>query len=299
MVSEVMALQYYQTPIDQVPKLIYYGKEHLIPPTVHRTRTTDCIVLYYILSGRLLLESAGEAFELLPGDVCLFGSGEFQKPLGYDQCEYYYLHFELPMDAIQIEDEHTFLTGIRNGYLVSIPDNTPQEHHVFLPRHIHLGGKTARKEIEKHFETGALREQMEKKEYYKSLSAIRILEILILLFRAYIDQRIDTDDLVQSMILFLEESFSQNIDGNLLEETFHYSFDYLNRRFKTVTGKTIFSYLREVRISNATRLLQLTSLSVSEIAQQCGFCDLYYFSRAYKKETGKVPTAVRKQKPSA
>lgn len=287
---------YYKVKIDQIPNLIYYGKEHLIPPTVHRTRTTDCVVMYYMISGRLQLENNGEPLELLPGDVALFNKGELQMPLGCEECAYYFLHFELPVETIEVHDESAFLLGKRNSHLATISDATPQEREIFLPRHIHLGGKSAKREIEKFFEIGALKERVQKKEYYRSLSAIRILEILILLFRTHEDQIIHTDSIVQTMIAFLEEHYAQNITGDFLESHFHYSFDYLNRKFKGATNKTIFSYLREVRISNATRYLQLSTLSMSEIAQQCGFCDLYYFSRAYKQQTGHTPTSVRQQK---
>ncbi len=290
---------YYQGKTDQLPRFRFSGKEHLVPPTMHKSRTTDCCILYYIVSGHLLLEEDGQRLELLPGDVCLFGKGEMQRPLACSECAYYFLHFDMPLIAADIEDETALLTGIRNRFLADVIHTEPQQNELFLPRQFHLSGKATKKEMEKYFEANGTKERFRKREYHTSISAIRLLEFLINLYRINADQKIEADPVAESIVSFLEENYWQNITGPFLEEHFHYSFDYLNRKFKSVTGKTVFAYLREVRISNATKLLQISSLSVSEIAQQCGFCDLYYFSRAYKKETGKVPTAVRTQKPSA
>lgn len=48
-------------------------------------------------------------------------------------------------------------------------------------------------------------------------------------------------------------------------------------------------YLNHVRISRALELLQVTSLSIAEIASRVGIYDANYFSRLFKKVTGYPP----------
>jgi len=43
------------------------------------------------------------------------------------------------------------------------------------------------------------------------------------------------------------------------------------------------------RVGYAGELLKSKSFSVSEVAEICGFCDVYYFSRVFKNETGVSP----------
>ena len=43
------------------------------------------------------------------------------------------------------------------------------------------------------------------------------------------------------------------------------------------------------RVGFAGELLRSKSFSVSEVAEICGFCDVYYFSRVFKIETGVSP----------
>ena len=81
-----------------------------------------------------------------------------------------------------------------------------------------------------------------------------------------------------------------NITGKLLEKEFGGNFDYMNRVFKKVTGETIFRYLNRVRINHAETLILNTPMKMSAIGSRVGFSDEYYFSRVFKKHTGKSPT---------
>ena len=53
--------------------------------------------------------------------------------------------------------------------------------------------------------------------------------------------------------------------------------------FKSEYGLGIASYIKELRLNEAKRLLQGSKLSVSEISTRVGFSDYNYFSRVYKK----------------
>jgi two-component system, response regulator YesN len=72
------------------------------------------------------------------------------------------------------------------------------------------------------------------------------------------------------------------------------SIDHCRRLFIKETGKTPSEYLTEKRINYAKLLLETrlrnNSISVKEIANHVGFDDPYYFSRVFKKVTGKSPT---------
>ena len=68
----------------------------------------------------------------------------------------------------------------------------------------------------------------------------------------------------------------------------------LYRKVKALTGNTPIDLLRKARLAQAQRLLQTTTLSVSEIAYQVGFASPSYFSKCYKDEFGIVPGEARK-----
>lgn len=66
-------------------------------------------------------------------------------------------------------------------------------------------------------------------------------------------------------------------------------------KFRSAFGITPRQCYIEHRIKRAETLLQQTDLSISEIADQCGFCDRYYFTRAFSKSRGIAPAAFRRQ----
>lgn len=69
---------------------------------------------------------------------------------------------------------------------------------------------------------------------------------------------------------------------------------YLNEAVKAVTGRGANSFIRSHIVIIAKRQLAHTMLDVREIAASLGYDDYSYFSRLFKKETGKTPTEFRK-----
>ncbi|HRI60750.1 MAG TPA: ATP-binding protein [Saprospiraceae bacterium] len=73
----------------------------------------------------------------------------------------------------------------------------------------------------------------------------------------------------------------------------HLGHTQLFRKLKALTGEHPTGFIRKVRLHKARTLLQTTQLQVSEIAYDLGFADPAYFSRAFSKEFGMPPSAVR------
>ncbi|MGG6309466.1 response regulator transcription factor [Paenibacillus macerans] len=69
---------------------------------------------------------------------------------------------------------------------------------------------------------------------------------------------------------------------------------YLSRMIKQELGTTFSSYLTQIRIRRATRLLNATELTISDIAEQVGYETQHYFSTAFKRATGISPLQYRK-----
>jgi len=63
------------------------------------------------------------------------------------------------------------------------------------------------------------------------------------------------------------------------------------RYFKVRTRKTFTTFLNEVRISNACKMLIEKGSSIQEICFDAGFSNLSHFNRTFKKVTGKTPKA--------
>jgi AraC-like DNA-binding protein len=74
----------------------------------------------------------------------------------------------------------------------------------------------------------------------------------------------------------------------------HLSVEAFCRYFKLRTRKTYTTFLNEVRISNACKLLIENEVSIQDVCYKTGFNNLSNFNRIFKKVTGKNPSQYMK-----
>jgi len=74
--------------------------------------------------------------------------------------------------------------------------------------------------------------------------------------------------------------------------------NYLNAVFRSVRGLTLGGYITQKRLQLARMMLESTAYNLSEIALMCGFADLSYFSRLFRKHCGEPPGSFRNRKRS-
>lgn len=92
---------------------------------------------------------------------------------------------------------------------------------------------------------------------------------------------------------YLEQHYMQRISLDGLSQEFFINKFYLTRVFKEQFGYSITAFLQNVRITHAKQMLRFTDKSVEEIAQDCGFGQLHYFSRVFKSVEGVAPSVYR------
>lgn len=80
----------------------------------------------------------------------------------------------------------------------------------------------------------------------------------------------------------------------MIAEKLHYSADHCRRLFQRHLGVSPIEYVIQRRVEKACFLLQYTNLSLAEIAGQLNYQTIYYFSRQFKKVTGRPPGHYRK-----
>ncbi len=100
---------------------------------------------------------------------------------------------------------------------------------------------------------------------------------------------------VQKCCDYIELSLNRKITAANLASLVGYSEYYLTEKFKTETGKSVNTYLRDARIHKARILLETTSLSIAEISEQLAFATPSYFIQTFRSVTGITPAKYRKQ----
>lgn len=93
---------------------------------------------------------------------------------------------------------------------------------------------------------------------------------------------------------FLDEHYSEKISLESVASNFFIDKHYLARLFKEQYGVTLVTYLLQIRITHAKRMLRFTDKSIEEIGLECGIGELSYFSRVFKKLEGVSPSEFRR-----
>ena len=79
-----------------------------------------------------------------------------------------------------------------------------------------------------------------------------------------------------------------------LAEQFHLNPQYISQLFKSEIGVGFLTYLTNIRMEKAKKLLLSTSLSIAEVAEQSGYGDYRVFTKVFKKTEGSTPSQYRR-----
>ncbi len=93
----------------------------------------------------------------------------------------------------------------------------------------------------------------------------------------------------------LDKAFDKNIDIGEILRASGYTEDYIRMCFTKRFGVPPLKFLTKIRMEHACSLLDIykDSISLSEIAEKCGFDDYVYFSKTFKAHTNKSPSQYR------
>ena len=81
--------------------------------------------------------------------------------------------------------------------------------------------------------------------------------------------------------------------GDFCQE-YHYSLQYVSRKFKQETGFTASEYLQKKRLEKSCELLICSDMSIQEIAHQIGYEDTRFFNQLFQKKLKMSPREYRK-----
>lgn len=102
-------------------------------------------------------------------------------------------------------------------------------------------------------------------------------------------------DIVAAVVRVIEENYDQKLSLQDLAAKFYISGTYLSSLFKKTLGMSPIQYITNVRINRAHHLLSSTSEKISDIAAMVGYPDQGYFTKVFKRVTGKNPTDYRQK----
>ena len=232
-----------------------------------------------LLAGRAGYAIEGERYTLQPGDYVLVGRGSIHRPVVADGDYYERMILYISpacLEALAVDDcdpsecfrlaQQSFQYVYRDG-----PDSRVRQLFQSLHQTIVRGGYGA-----------------------SLLTQAQFTELLVEVNRLCRDGHgvgaAGGDSKVVSLLQYLNLHLSEPLSIDDLSARFYISKYHMMRRFRQETGYSIHGYLSEKRLLLAQQLLS-RGAAPSEVFSQVGYQDYSTFSRAYKKQFGRGPSA--------
>lgn len=129
--------------------------------------------------------------------------------------------------------------------------------------------------------------------YYAAKIRCEVLKFILYLIDNYSAQEENKNIVPKNIahaIVYIKKNYNQPLTVDNIVAQVGFSRAYFSREFKRITGVSIIAYLNHVRCSMARHILGSGTVSVKDAAEMCGFENLSYFSKTYKKLIGNLPS---------
>lgn len=107
--------------------------------------------------------------------------------------------------------------------------------------------------------------------------------------------RVEDRRRIDQICSYLNQNFDRDVDFTELAATVHMSQACLCRFFRRATGRTMTTYINQLRIGAAVQLLINSDLSILDIAFNVGFGNYSNFNRQFKSVKGSTPRSLRQE----
>ncbi len=140
-------------------------------------------------------------------------------------------------------------------------------------------------------------------KYFGHQEAILVSKVLMInthqlpqhTFSVFQLQRNHSDEKIVEAQLFIEKNYEHSLSIEGLAGRYYMSNRNFIRRFEGATGNTPLEYLQRVRIEAAKKLLENSNDSIEQIAVKCGYEDIGFFRKIFKRNVALNPKEYQKK----
>ena len=143
---------------------------------------------------------------------------------------------------------------------------------------------------------------LEEKLNLTSLSNLKIFQLLYKLLSILLESNEEKNEMnpklkiIMPALIYMNTNLKKKISNVDLAKACNISTSYFRRLFTQVFDEAPLQYLIDLRMKKAKELLQSDFSSISDIAKEVGYDDIYHFSKLFKQKNGISPLKYLKQK---
>lgn len=274
------------------PFLRYIHEIELIDKYTSHLQTAFDHRIFYCLKGDYVIEAAGERYALKEDSLLFVPAGTPYHLLPTaSPVRLAGLNFDFTQASASLDQPIAPAFSPREFSPAALTENVffrePEalNHPLLLNAQAHF-----RSDIEAMSE-----EYRAKRLYYVQRNNALLASLLLSLARqAAAGFQRPEQTAAEQVIAYLQANYRRALSNETIGRELNFHPNYLSRVLLRATGQTLHQYLLSLRLTQALDLLQSTSLTVTEIAQETGFGDVRQFSRYFTRKTGQTPGRFRK-----
>lgn len=99
---------------------------------------------------------------------------------------------------------------------------------------------------------------------------------------------------IKMAVNYIEDHYNQDLNMAVVSNYISMNYSLFSYEFKQYTGRTFVNFLKDIRMSEAKRLLQETDERIIDISRQIGYENEKHFMKIFKVSCGVSPTEYRK-----
>ncbi len=135
---------------------------------------------------------------------------------------------------------------------------------------------------------------------YENLTRYHLSRALGLLSRRCVasettrQERADSER-IREMLSYIEANYGEELTVEMIAQSAAISPSVCLRCFGRTLGTTPIQYVKQLRLEKSAQMLKQTRQTVKEIAMECGFRDVSYYTKAFRQRYGLPPLACRRK----
>ncbi|MDO5403666.1 MAG: AraC family transcriptional regulator [Eubacteriales bacterium] len=98
---------------------------------------------------------------------------------------------------------------------------------------------------------------------------------------------------IKTITKYIELNYHEPITIEKMADTCNISRSHFMKFFKNYMGTSFVNYLNDYRLLMAVRMLETSDAAITDIAGKCGFDNISYFNRIFKKKYHMTPRQIR------
>ncbi len=235
--------------------------------------------LYLIQEGRGRIVLDNEERELVPGSLYLIPPGTVYRHIPSNGLGHFWVHFTAELfGSLSLFDVYASTFAINPEH--AVPGGLQAAHRMMT-------------------EVVRAKEELDRTEGKEPAAMLRLRSTLGYLLSFFIQARQEKDTRLRDLSRFapvvaaIQSKLDRAITIGELADIAGMHPTYFANRFHGVFGSAPRRYIMVKRVEQAQRLLWSSEEPLKGIAASCGFDDLPYFSRVFRKITGVAPGTYR------